>query len=140
MLFCRFFFQDIVISSQHMLKPSLCTCYVARICIFVSIDSFFSHLPLGYTPRFQNVTSIVGKLLSFKILYLSFFRPKKFTLKGYKKQYCIFKDTSVSYFKSKEDAASMISPQTVSESVFLNMKFAASQRVRNKYCKSESAK
>ncbi|CAK8692586.1 fermitin family homolog 2-like [Clavelina lepadiformis] len=45
--------------------------------------------------------------------YLKLFKPKKFTLKGYKKHYFIFKDTNISFFKTKEDAASLISPTTI---------------------------
>nr|CAB3245797.1 fermitin family homolog 2 [Phallusia mammillata] len=45
--------------------------------------------------------------------YLRLFKPKKFTLKGYKKYYFIFKDTNISYFKTKEDAAALSSPTTI---------------------------
>lgn len=34
---------------------------------------------------------------------LKIFRPKRLTLKGYKQYWCKFQDTSISYFKSKED-------------------------------------
>nr|XP_049592273.1 fermitin family homolog 3b isoform X1 [Syngnathus scovelli] len=36
--------------------------------------------------------------------YLKIFRPKKLTLKGYKQQWFKFQDTSISYFKSKEES------------------------------------
>jgi len=42
--------------------------------------------------------------------YLKLLKPKKFTLKGYKKYYFIFKDTNISYFKTKEAAAALQSP------------------------------
>ncbi|KAF4104934.1 fermitin family homolog 3b [Onychostoma macrolepis] len=35
--------------------------------------------------------------------HLKIFRPKRLTLKGYKQYWCKFQDTSISYFKSKED-------------------------------------
>ncbi|XP_016326580.1 fermitin family homolog 3-like [Sinocyclocheilus anshuiensis] len=35
--------------------------------------------------------------------YLKIFRPKRLTLKGYKQYWCKFQDTSISYYKSKED-------------------------------------
>ncbi|XP_012690302.1 fermitin family homolog 3 [Clupea harengus] len=36
--------------------------------------------------------------------YLKIFRPKKLTLKGYKQFWFTFKDTSISYYKSKEES------------------------------------
>uniref|UniRef100_A0A8C5DZL0 PH domain-containing protein n=1 Tax=Gouania willdenowi TaxID=441366 RepID=A0A8C5DZL0_GOUWI len=36
--------------------------------------------------------------------YLKIFRPKKLTLKGYKQYWFKFQDTSISYFKSKEES------------------------------------
>ncbi|CAN9515061.1 unnamed protein product [Ophioblennius macclurei] len=36
--------------------------------------------------------------------YLKLFRPKKLTLKGYKQYWFKFQDTSISYFKSKEES------------------------------------
>lgn len=33
-----------------------------------------------------------------------FFRPKRLTLKGYKQYWFKFQDTSISYFKSKEES------------------------------------
>ncbi|XP_077465677.1 fermitin family homolog 3b [Stigmatopora argus] len=36
--------------------------------------------------------------------YLKIFRPKRLTLKGYKQYWFKFKDTSISYFKSKEES------------------------------------
>ncbi|XP_023694607.1 fermitin family homolog 3 [Paramormyrops kingsleyae] len=36
--------------------------------------------------------------------YLKIFRPKRLTLKGYKQYWFSFKDTSISYFKSKEES------------------------------------
>lgn len=45
--------------------------------------------------------------------YLKLLKPKKFNLKGYKKYYFIFKDTNISYFKTKEAAASLTSPQQI---------------------------
>jgi len=45
--------------------------------------------------------------------YLKFLKPKKFALRLYKKYYFIFKDTSISYFKTKEAAASLTSPQQI---------------------------
>ncbi|XP_018592529.1 fermitin family homolog 3-like [Scleropages formosus] len=35
--------------------------------------------------------------------YLKIFRPKRLTLKGYKQYWFVFKDASISYFKSKEE-------------------------------------
>ncbi|XP_073710493.1 fermitin family homolog 3b [Misgurnus anguillicaudatus] len=35
--------------------------------------------------------------------YLKIFRPKKLTLKGYKQYWCKFQETSISYYKSKEE-------------------------------------
>nr|XP_009862486.1 fermitin family homolog 2 [Ciona intestinalis] len=45
--------------------------------------------------------------------YLKLFKPKKFTLKGYKKYYFIFKETSITYFKTKEEAASLSSASII---------------------------
>uniref|UniRef100_A0A8C1UQZ0 Fermitin family member 3a n=1 Tax=Cyprinus carpio TaxID=7962 RepID=A0A8C1UQZ0_CYPCA len=36
--------------------------------------------------------------------YLKIFRPKRLTLKGYKQYWFTFKDTTISYFKSKEES------------------------------------
>ncbi|XP_067113104.1 fermitin family homolog 3 isoform X1 [Osmerus mordax] len=36
--------------------------------------------------------------------YLNIFRPKRLTLRGYKKFWFTFKDTSISYYKSKEES------------------------------------
>nr|XP_043895811.1 fermitin family homolog 3b [Solea senegalensis] len=36
--------------------------------------------------------------------YLKIFRPKRLTLKGYKQYWCKFQDTSIAYFKSKEES------------------------------------
>lgn len=37
-------------------------------------------------------------------ILLMCFRPKRLTLKGYKQHWFKFQDTSISYFKSKEDS------------------------------------
>ncbi|GAB6031787.1 hypothetical protein CHUAL_010190 [Chamberlinius hualienensis] len=38
--------------------------------------------------------------------YLKFLKPKRFTLKGFKRQYFTFRDTRLSYYKGKEDLGS----------------------------------
>lgn len=45
--------------------------------------------------------------------YLKLFKPKKFTLKGYKKHYFIFKNTDISYFKTKEAATMNLKPEII---------------------------
>lgn len=37
--------------------------------------------------------------------YVKFFKPKKFTLKSYKRYWCTFRDTHVAFYKSREDAS-----------------------------------
>lgn len=45
--------------------------------------------------------------------HLKLFKPKKFTLKGYKKHYFIFKNTDISYFKTKEAASLNQKPEII---------------------------
>ncbi|XP_028665506.1 fermitin family homolog 3-like [Erpetoichthys calabaricus] len=54
---------------------------------------------LSSTEMLESITSI-PELKD----YLKIFRPKRLTLKGYKQCWFTFKDTSISYFKSKEES------------------------------------
>ncbi|KAL3874393.1 hypothetical protein ACJMK2_037418 [Sinanodonta woodiana] len=38
--------------------------------------------------------------------YVKFFKPKKFTLKSYKRYWCVFKDTHIAFYRSREDVPS----------------------------------
>uniref|UniRef100_A0A8C1TP30 Fermitin family member 2 n=1 Tax=Cyprinus carpio TaxID=7962 RepID=A0A8C1TP30_CYPCA len=41
---------------------------------------------------------------NFPLIFCSFLRPKKLTLKGYKQYWCTFKDITISCYKSREEA------------------------------------
>ncbi|TRY54756.1 hypothetical protein DNTS_031272 [Danionella cerebrum] len=52
----------------------------------------------------SNSTDILDNMTAPELNgYLKIFRPKRLTLKGYKQYWCKFQDTSISYYKNKED-------------------------------------
>ncbi|XP_029470612.1 fermitin family homolog 3 [Rhinatrema bivittatum] len=68
------------------------------------LDSALSHLEVKLdsaspTDVLDSITAIPELKESLRI-----FRPKKLTLKGYKQHWVVFKETSISYYKSKEEA------------------------------------
>lgn len=52
---------------------------------------------------FGSKVIVLGSLYQFSVSVI-FFRPKRLTLKGYKQYWFKFQDTSISYFKSKEES------------------------------------
>nr|XP_033809906.1 fermitin family homolog 3 [Geotrypetes seraphini]XP_033809907.1 fermitin family homolog 3 [Geotrypetes seraphini] len=68
------------------------------------LDSALSHLEVKLDSAAPtNVLDSIEAIPELKD-NLRLFRPKKLTLKGYKQHWVIFKDTSISYYKSKDEA------------------------------------
>uniref|UniRef100_A0A8B9C4Y8 FERM domain containing kindlin 2 n=1 Tax=Anser brachyrhynchus TaxID=132585 RepID=A0A8B9C4Y8_9AVES len=68
------------------------------------VDAALSDLEI--TLEGGKTSTILGDITSIPELadYIKVFKPKKLTLKGYKPYWCTFKDTSISCYKSKEEA------------------------------------
>ncbi|XP_077322756.1 fermitin family homolog 2-like, partial [Lithobates pipiens] len=71
------------------------------------VDAALSDLEI--TLEGGKTSTILGDITSIPELTdnLKIFKPKKLTLKGYKQYWCTFKDTSISCYKSKEEANGM---------------------------------
>ncbi|XP_027632419.1 fermitin family homolog 2 isoform X7 [Tupaia chinensis] len=69
------------------------------------VDAALSDLEI--TLEGGKTSTILGDITSIPELadYIKVFKPKKLTLKGYKQYWCTFKDTSISCYKSREEAS-----------------------------------
>ena len=70
-----------------------------------------------YKPQFKNTCFIYIKTQSNLLINLNFqicfFRPKKFTLKGFKRHYFVLKDLSLSAYRCQDDAHDQMKPRFI---------------------------
>uniref|UniRef100_A0A8C1TS37 Fermitin family member 2 n=1 Tax=Cyprinus carpio TaxID=7962 RepID=A0A8C1TS37_CYPCA len=63
-----------------------------------------SHGSIYASTRSVRIAVQVFYQRNFPLIFCSFLRPKKLTLKGYKQYWCTFKDITISCYKSREEA------------------------------------